>query len=211
VFHRRVSLAFVLGFIFLCAALVLIVGVVFTHGLHSTITCPKCDGKGEVWEMWYDFDAGTWIQGYRTCRTCDGTGRFWLYTASHSTFLVFFSSIFVFLGFFGLSYAVESIILDSNPWIRDVKEMGRWFNWMYSTWIFHKNRKTWVKWTTAFCFVGSILLVVEIGLIFYSSSYVITRMPLEVFWSGCIFGIASATLFVIGLYPILWGRQLLKL
>lgn len=132
---------------------------------------------------------------------------------SHSTFLVSFFSILVFFGLFGLEYFRDSVWLDRNPWVRDVEEMNFWFNPMYFTWLFYKDRKRWVKWTVALSFVGAIVLVVVFGSIlfgFSGSSYLIMRMTPEVFWKGCIFGSAFATLLVAGLYPILWSRQLLK-
>lgn len=210
-FHKRVSLASLSHFGFLCLAFALIIGVVLTYGIHDAITCPDCGGKGEVWEMWYDFDVGTWVQGYRTCSKCDGTGLFWIYTVSHSTFLVSFLSILVFLGLFAFEHFRVSLWLDRNPWVRDVEDMNFWFNPMYFTWLFYKDRRRWVKWNIAGSLVGAIVLVVVFGSIlfgFSSSSYLITRMTPEVFWKGCIFGSAFATLLVAGLHPILWSSFL---
>lgn len=210
--HRRVSLASPLHFGFLGLAFALIIGVILTYGIHGAITCPYCEGKGEVWEKWYDFDVGTWVQGYRTCRKCGGTGLFSMSTVSQSTFLVSFFSILGSLGLFAFEHFRVSLWLDRNPWVRDVEEMKFWFNPMYFTWLFYKDRKKWVKWNIAGSLAGAIVLVVVLGstlLGFSGSSYLIWRMTPEVFWKGCIFGSAFAALLVAGLYPIL-SRSFLK-
>jgi hypothetical protein len=117
-----------LGFLFLFLGLVLIAGVVIGRGLYYSVTCPTCDGAGEVWGEYYDFDVGTWVVGYRECGSCDGTGLFWLHSASYSTLFISFLSILVFSGLWFLGYALDSLRLDKNPWVRDVKEMGFWGN-----------------------------------------------------------------------------------
>ncbi|MGB9741163.1 MAG: hypothetical protein ACPLW5_05315, partial [Candidatus Bathyarchaeales archaeon] len=61
----------------LILVLMLTIGFILTGFTHN-IQCPTCNCTGKEWGMWYDFNAGTWVQGYHTCYTCGGSGKIWV-------------------------------------------------------------------------------------------------------------------------------------
>ena len=68
------------------------------------------------------------------------------------------TSIFLFLASFGFAVYLTSLYLSFNEWIHQVEHMGFLFNPSFMTWLFAKNRERWGKWTTCYCYLGSISL-----------------------------------------------------
>lgn len=83
-----------------------------------------------------------------------------------SALALFFAFSLTFLGFFGLLHLLSSWSLESNPWIVDVKEMDRWFNTMYDTWLFYHDHRKWAKWNTLFSSILAVLFATPIWIIF---------------------------------------------
>jgi hypothetical protein len=93
-----------------------------------------------------------------------------------------------FLGFLGFDYAIPSVYLENNPWVRDIKEMSwGYFKPMYWTWLFYCDRKGWVKYSTVLGCIFTPILVIFWSLIF-RDFVKYPRMTLEVFTMGSAFG-----------------------
>lgn len=157
-------------------------------------TCPLCDGTGDC-----PMCHGT---GLRDCSACVGNGIFRIYSTMSATFIFFIALIICFLALFGLEYFVHSLWLDRNPWVRDVKEVHFWFNPMFLTWLFYQNRKRWVKWITAFCIIGAVVLVLDFALTVAMPSYTTSRMTPDTF----LIGIISATSLMV-LFSLIWYKD----
>lgn len=148
--------------------------------------CPLCDGTGDC-----RMCDGT---GFRNCDACVGSGVFWMFSATSATLVFFIALLLSFLALFGFEYFVHSLWLNRNPWVRDVKEMHFWFNPMFLTWLFHLDRKKWVKWVTPICLVGAILIVFDFALILVVPSGILSRMTPEIFLIGMVSAIGLMTL-----------------
>jgi hypothetical protein len=175
----------------------------YLFGFTYNITCFRCGGTGKVWENWYDFDVGTWVQGYRECGTCGGTGKVWVYSFITIALISSFAYISCFLMIFALNYAVTSIQLGRNPWVKDIKEMHFWFNPVYLTWLFHTDRRKWLKWTTTLALIATIMIILNFGLILAPTSPTIVlwlRMENQNLLAGLLTGAAFVTLFSITWY-----------
>lgn len=143
-------------------------------GFTYNITCPKCNGTGQVWDKWYDFNIQTWIQGYRACPTCGGSGKVWMYSSVSVGLMSFLAHFVCFLLFFALDWTIISFQLERNSWVKDVKKMRYWFNPAYFLWLFHTNHKKWFKWTTIIVLLGTIITVVDFALGLAPTSQTIT-------------------------------------
>ena len=139
-----VSLVFAIGF--------------FVFGFTYDVPCPKCGSDGKVrcgycngqgkkrMPVWEDFPPLHYIwddcpvcegTGTVSCNLCEGTGGFWMLSVTSSSLLFSLLHLFIFFVFFGLEYAIQSVYLESNPWVRDIKEMSwGYFRPMYWTWLF---------------------------------------------------------------------------
>jgi len=177
-------------------------------GFTYDITCPKCDGTGEVWGKWYDFNAHTWVYGYRTCPTCGGSGKVWMFSVTSISFMSFFAYALCFVVLFALEYVLISFQLRKNPWVKDIKEMRFWFNPAYFLWLFYTNRRKWNKFITAITFAAAIILIVDFGFVLAPTSTTITlwlHVTNNDFWKGWLLG----TLLLIP-FAIAWSQKLRK-
>jgi hypothetical protein len=134
------------------------IGFYFFGTTHEVI-CPTCDGTGQVWGTWFDFDAGTLHQGYLNCSNCDGSGKAYTPSSVSLALICFIIFVFGFLALFALTYFFSAFRLEANPWVKDVKDMEFLFNPMYFAWLFYVDRKKWVKWNTAVSLMVTVLLV----------------------------------------------------
>lgn len=71
-----------------------------------------------------------------------------------ATFL--FCSLF-FIGYV-FEYAWDNFYASVNTWVETVEDMNFWFNRMFMTWLFVKNRKRWARATTIVCLLMSFWL-----------------------------------------------------
>ena len=131
----------------------------YFFGFTYDIVCPKCDGTGQEWTMWFDFDVGRSFEGYDTCRTCDGSGKVYTFSSVSVAVICFIIFVFGFLAVFALAYFFSAFRLEANPWVKDVEEMHFLFNPMYFSWLFYVDRKTWVKWNTVISLIFTLLLL----------------------------------------------------
>ena len=131
----------------------------YFFGFTYDIVCPKCDGTGQEWTMWFDFDVGRSFEGYDTCRTCDGSGKVYTFSSVSVAVICFIIFVFGFLAVFALVYFFSAFRLEANPWVKDVEEMQFLFNPMYFSWLFYVDRKTWVKWNTVISLIFTLLLL----------------------------------------------------
>jgi hypothetical protein len=169
-------------------------------GFTYLIVCPKCNGSGEIWGMWYDFNQDTWVQGYHECPTCNGSGKVWVYSVMTISLISFLVCAFCFILFFGLEYIFVSIQLERNPWVKDVKEMSFWFNPAYFLWLFHVNRKKWSKFVTATTLLITVIVILNFWLVLAPTSTSTTlwlHMTNNDFWSGLPLGIALLIPFAV--------------
>jgi len=112
-----------------------------------------------------------------------------MFTSVGSSLL--FSTIFslCFFGAFGLEYAVDAFRLDMNPWVFDVKDMDFWFNPMFLTWLFGRDRRRWAKWTTASSLIVAVILGTTLAILAS-----IERATRDVMLIGCVFGMTFTIL-----------------
>jgi len=172
----------------------------YFFGFTYDVACPKCNGTGQVWEKRYDFDIETWVTGYWPCSTCLGTGKVYLYSSASYALAFFFGFIFCFLSLFALDYGITALRLDKNPWVKDVKEMRYWFNPMYFVWLFHVNRKKWVKWTTALSLIATLIVVPAIVLPLTSYQLILTPVSGQNIFAGWLVGTILTIPFAIAWY-----------
>ena len=154
--YVSLKLSFKILFFFLVSTFA--IGFYF-FGFTYDIVCPKCDGTGQEWTMWYDFDVGRSFEGYVTCRTCDGSGKAYTFSSVSVAVICFIIFVFGFLAVFALVYFFSAFRLEANPWVKDVEEMHFLFNPMYFSWLFYVDRKTWVKWNTVISLIFTLLLL----------------------------------------------------
>lgn len=169
-------------------------------GFSYNVTCPECEGTGEVWERWSDWVDGLAPRsGYRICPTCHGSGQIMMLSTFGSALIFFIASMFLFLGIFGLDYFIQSWRLEWNSWVADVKEMGFWFNPMYWTWLFYHDHKKWAKWNTIASLACAIFLVTIFGVIFAFTPS-LSRITSEDFWTGWVIATTLMIFFAFNWY-----------
>lgn len=169
-------------------------------GFMYDVVCPKCNGTGQVWEKRYDFDTETWITGYWPCPTCGASGEVYLYSSVSYALLFFLGFVLCFLLSFALDYGVAALRLRQNPWVKDVKEMHSWFNPMYFVWLFHVNRKKWVKWTTALSLIATVSIVTAIAVPLTSYPLISTPIVGQDIFVGWLVGAALTIPFAFAWY-----------
>ncbi len=108
---------------------------------------------------------------------------------------------FFFLGFFHALHFLRSNSLESNPWVVDVKEMDRWFNTMYDTWLFYHDHIKWAQWNTLLSSVLTLLFGTSIWLIFVVLSA--PRIIPENAWANSWNGWGIATMLMV-LFAFSW-------
>jgi len=172
----------------------------YSFGFTYDVVCPKCDGTGQVWERRYDFNVKTWVTGYWPCPTCGGNGEIYLYSSATYALAFFFSFVACFLLFFALDYGVTALRLNQNPWVKDVKEMHYWLNPMYCVWLFHVNRKKWVKWTTMLSLVATIMVITTIAMALTAYQLTLTPVLGQSIFTGWLFGTVLTIPFAVAWY-----------
>jgi hypothetical protein len=146
----------------------------------GTVTCSECRGSGKcIWcggtghlsfpppyDDWCAACQGTGIchvcggSGKQVCLACGGSGNIfhWMFTSVGSTVSLSLFSIFLFLGFFGLSIVCSAFYLSFNEWVYDVEDMDFLFNPSFMTWLYAKDRRRWTKWQLPACLILGICL-----------------------------------------------------
>jgi hypothetical protein len=179
-------------------------------GSDGKVTCGYCNGQGKkempIWKegeiVWWVLDDCPVCEGTGTisCNLCGGTGSFWMFSTPGSSLLFFLIYLFSFLIFFGLDYAIQSVYLERNPWVRDIREMSwGYFRPMYWTWLFYHDRKRWVKYSMALLSICTPIVVLTWSLVF-TSFVEYPRMTAEVLIKGSALGTILLILFVIICY-----------
>lgn len=108
---------------------------------------------------------------------------------SASLFPVIFFSILYF------AEIAEEWVLFHNPWVKDVEEMERWFNRMFSTWLYCHDERRWKRYT----------IKVSLPVIFAIGAFIVWLItlrwvtPVE-FSIGVLIGAAFTTLLAIPYY-----------
>jgi hypothetical protein len=124
--------------------------------------CPTCNGAGKI------FVRGVWELGipdsWETCPTCGGTGWIWTPSLQNTVAVVCLFSLFLFLGLFLLMYASSGFYAAMNPYVNHVESMDWFFNPMYLTWLFVKNRRKWSLYAT----IMSTPYAIMLGIAFYA-------------------------------------------
>lgn len=115
-------------------------GIVFS--LPEGWWCAACQGTGKCYDC-----GGTGVQ---TCEKCYGSGSVWhwVYNLFGSSVVLSVLDVFLFVGVFVLNYIVDEFYLGFNEWVYRVEDMGFWFNRSFLIWLFAKDRKRWVKWSS---------------------------------------------------------------
>ena len=169
-------------------------------GSSYSVTCPRCEGTGEgEWHRHYDFETGLWSYVQRPCSACGGSGQIWMSSSISFALMFFVGFILTFLGIFGLDYFIQSWRLEWNPWVKDVEEMGFWFNPMFWTWLFYHDRDKWAKWNTIGISACAIFLVsIFAAMLAFGPSLVPT--PPEYFWTGWVVATMLMVFFAITWY-----------
>jgi hypothetical protein len=72
-----------------------------------------------------------------------------MFSAQYVAAAVSLISLLCFLGLFFLTYIISAFQSAMNPYVNDVKDMGRIFNPMFFAWLFVKNKRKWCVYTTA--------------------------------------------------------------
>jgi len=114
--------------------------------------------------------------------------------------MFFFGFAACFLLFFALDYGVTALRLNQNPWVKDVKEMHYWFNPMYFVWLFHVDRKKWVKWTTALSLIATIMVITTIAMALAAYQVTLTPVLGQSIFTGWLFGTVLTIPFAITWY-----------
>jgi len=118
-----------------------------------------------------------------------------MYNAAGFTVILSVINIFFFLGLLGLSYVGSTFYLSFNEWVYEVEDMGFWFNPSFTTWLFAKDPKRWLKWQSGFGFVFAVYLgVLLFGLIS------LNHVTSESFFLGVSVGVLVTLLFSIVFY-----------
>jgi hypothetical protein len=94
------------------------------------------------------------------------------------------------MGLFGFSSALSAFRLSHNEWVYDVGDMDFWFNPMFDTWLFAKDRKRWAKWTTWGSAITALFLGPWLFLLFSYKS-----VTLDAFFAGVLVTIPITLLF----------------
>lgn len=171
-------------------------------GFTYNVACPKCEGTGEgEWHMIYDFETELWKYVQRSCSACGGSGQIWMPTSMSFALIFFMGFSLTFLGIFGLDYFIQSWRLEWNPWVKDVEEMGFWFNPMFWTWLFYHDRGKWVKWNTIGGSAGVIFLVSILAIMLTFAPSLVPTPP-EYFWTGWVVATMLMVFFTITWYLI---------
>jgi hypothetical protein len=99
---------------------------------------------------------------------------------------------------YGVVYVIEAFRLGMNSWLMNVESMNRWFNPMYSAWLFGRNRKEWAKQTMIICLIGACVIggIIVWGITFGTSW--------ETFESGCLLGSIFPALVTLAYYERYW-------
>jgi hypothetical protein len=114
----------------------------------------------------------------------------WNYNLTGAAVVLSLIDLVVFLGLFGFSYAVTAFRLSNNDWVHDVEDMDFWFNPMFDTWLFAKDRKRWAKWTVG----GTAIVTLFLGpWLFFLFSY--KSVTLDTFFAGVLVTIPVTLLF----------------
>jgi len=158
------------------------------------LACPLCNGTGSC-----NMCNGT---GLRTCWTCNGSGWYWMYAPAGSSLLLSIIFSLCFFGAFSLEYIIDAIRLGMNPWVNNVEHMGFWFNPMFFTWLFGRDRRRWAEWIVAISLLTAVPLGIIFGFIAMSD-----RATAEVFWVGFIFGVVFMTFLAMAWYQNYWKRS----
>jgi len=113
-----------------------------------------------------------------------------MYNLIGATVVPSFISVLLFLGLFVLSGWVSYFYLSFNEWVYQVKDMGAWFNPSFMTWLYAKDFKRWVKWTTGAGLVVSLYFgAILFGLLSLG------EIVLEIFLGGIFLTILVVSLF----------------
>ncbi len=160
--------------------------------------CNSCGGDGENILGWCAFCQGTGKcrtcegKGWYTCVECEGTGLLvhWMYNLIGATVVPSFISVLLFLGLFVFSGWVSAFYLSFNEWVYQVEDMGFWFNRSFMIWLFAKDYKRWVKWTTG----GGLVVSLYFGAILFGVLS-LGHIILETFLAGTFLTIPVVSLF----------------
>lgn len=116
-----------------------------------------------------------------------------------SALALFFALMLFFVGLFGLIYLLNCWTFESNSWVVDVKEMGRWLNPMYEIWLFYHDHKKWAKWNILFCSVFTVFFVTLFGVVF---AFILSALPItpQSFWIGWAIAMALMVPFTFSWY-----------
>jgi hypothetical protein len=174
-------------------------------GSDGKVTCGYCNGQGKKkMPIWKEGEIIGWVlddcpvcegTGTVPCKLCQGTGDFWMLSVTSSSLLFFLLQLAISFVFFHLDYAIQSIYLERNPWVRDIEEMSwGYFKPMYWTWLFYHDRKRWVKYIMVLLSICTPIVVLTWSLIF-TSFFEYPRMTPEVFSIGLAFGTILMILF----------------
>lgn len=185
----------------------------------GTHTCETCSGSGKCWicegtgEIWYMPEGSRWCaacQGSGICYTCGGPGWHgcevcggsgvlvhWMYTSIGSTIVLSVAEISLFLGLFLLSGFFAYFYLSFNEWVREVNDMGFWFNPSFMTWLFAKHRRRWAKWQTG---INSVLAV-YLGALLFWVAYL-----RQITWESLVVGILFSAILV-GIFSLLFYKS----
>jgi len=113
-----------------------------------------------------------------------------MYNLIGATVAPSFISVLLFLGLFIFSGWISALYLSFNEWVYQVEDMGFWFNPSFMTWLYVKDYKRWVKWTTGTSFILSIYLG---ALFFWLLSF--KRIVPETLVTGILFSIPVVIAF----------------
>jgi hypothetical protein len=122
-----------------------IFGIIFWHSADES--CSRCDGTGEVWSTgipYFGIPSG-WVN----CSSCRGTGLVWRPSALAAAAIYTPLFIITFFVLFYLAYFGSLMSATANPWVIKVDRMdGPFFNPMYTTWLFVRDRRRWAAFYT---------------------------------------------------------------
>lgn len=146
----------------------------------GTVVCWECHGSGKCWvcggdgiidymppgSQWCAACQGTGIcpecggKGWHTCEECGGDGilNHWMYSSIGVTVVSSIITVPCFLGLFFLNMMSCAFYADINQWVYDVRDMNFWFNPMFMTWLFAKDRERWAKWSIPLSLIFGIFL-----------------------------------------------------